>query len=455
MKIFAHSYFPVLKAHQAGGAQYAMHEILVGLAREGFEITLICPETDNEKLISHDNIHVIPVLKEKAERSLSLYERTYNLQCLHEHISLSDADIVWTLDVHFPLNVKQPIVLSLGTIAYEDELNSLLGFNWDKIVVPSKYLESIVSSVANPSYWPPSQPFIEVIQHGVNINAFIPTASEYLYDKLRLSPGKYLLFPHRPEAAKGFDVALAVLHKLVSHDESYKLLIPTYPESVKYCLAKERTYYKRLAKKVSRMGLAEHVIFHSWVDIEDLPAYYSLGEWCLVLSELPEGFGFTPILAVSCGTPVISTRAGALRERFPVGYGVTYVNPGEVKQITESIIGGASKFELLKGRYYVEHNYSSERCIREYSECFDRVKKRGVSNDCQSLQMNLRVSPWCYLIDEYTVWHDLDMRRIKLSQKESVLLRAISEARLIEELWSDKNCIERLLGKGIVIRTWT
>ena len=452
MKLLVHSYFPVLRGHQAGGAQYAMHEILLGLAENGFEITLICPEADCSQLISHANIHTHAVLKEKVTTTLTLQERTHNLRCITE--CLGEADVVWTLDAGFPLSIRQPIVLSLQTIAYEDELNSLLGFNWDTVVVPSTYLKSVIAAVANPAYWPAEALSIRVIQNGIDTSSFIATDSSHLRKKLALQPGRYLLFPHRPEPAKGFRVALAALQQLVARDPSYKLLIPTNPDSVKYCLAKERTYYRRLASQVQRLRLEESVVFHPWIEMEELPAYYSMGEWCLVLSELPEGFGFTAVQAISCGTAVISTRAGALRERFPPHHGVTYVDPGAVEQIAAQILTGPTQSDVKLGRLYVEQNYSIDRCVREYADCFlsvSKATKHGVS--ALPMTSDLRLSPWCYMIDQNTIWHDLYARRVHLTQKQAMLLESIiAERNGCSLSASDSASVEHLITLGVLVQ---
>ena len=46
MKILIYSYFPILKEHQAGGAQLIMRELTIGLANSGVEIRILCPHTE-------------------------------------------------------------------------------------------------------------------------------------------------------------------------------------------------------------------------------------------------------------------------------------------------------------------------------------------------------------------------------------------------------------------------
>lgn len=447
LRLLVHSYFPILANRQAGGAQFAMHQILVGLANKGVDITVICPETGSSDTISASGIKVLPVLKEKSRTSLKLHERAQNLR--HIAAAVGNVDVIWTLDASFPLRVKQPIILTLQTIAYEEELNSLWDFNWDVLVVASNYLGAVVGAVAEPAFWTGVPPPVEIILNGIDTGLFVPTDPAPLLDKLGLPKGKYLLFPHRPEPAKGFDTALLALERLVSAGFDYKLLIPTNPDSVKSCLAKERRYYDRLTHKVEQLRLTSSVIFHPWISLKDLPAYYSLAESCLMLSALPEGFGFTTIQSVSCGTPVISTKAGSLRERLPATHGVTYVEVGAVESTVSAILKAPKRSEITLGQEYVRANYSLDRCVREYLNCFEKARKSKGRYMPAKAEI-LHLSPWCYFIDLHTIWHDLEMRRMKLKPQEVVIIRHVLEGNNLSHFKHHENEIEQLLKRGIL-----
>lgn len=447
MRLLAHSYFPILGSHQAGGAQFAMREVLAGLASAGVDITVVCPEADDSTLLGCNGIQVLPVLKEKSRKALKLHERAQNLR--HISAAVERADVIWTLDASFPLRVQQPIVLTLQTIAYEEELNSFWEFNWDVLVAASHYLGSVIDAVAGPSFWAGTPPAVRVILNGIDTDRFALTNSAPLLRKLGLSAGKYILFPHRPEPSKGFDTALRAIRELVSAGYDYKLLIPTNPSSIKSCLDKERKYYRRLFHEVERLGLSSSVIFHPWLPSEDLPAYYSLGEACLVLSALPEGFGFTPVQSVSCGTPVISTKAGSLRERFPPDYGVTYVEVGSVDQVVSAILDIPKHSAISRGQEYVRANYSLERCVREYLDCFEKAAK-NTARYAPTRAETLKLSPWCYFIDKNTIWHDLEMKRIGLTRREVFTVRKITEGVYPTDLSPHKSETDSLLKRGIL-----
>ncbi len=67
---------------------------------------------------------------------------------------------------------------------------------------------------------------------------------------------------------------------------------------------------KRLAED---LGIASKINFTGFVDDRDLPALYS-GARVYVCPSLYEGFGFTILEAMACGTPVVCSRATSLPE---------------------------------------------------------------------------------------------------------------------------------------------
>lgn len=86
---------------------------------------------------------------------------------------------------------------------------------------------------------------------------------------------------------------------------------------------------------VERLGLQGVVRFPGYVADEDLPALYS-GADCFAYPSLYEGFGLPPLEAMACGTPVLSSHAGALRE--VVGDAAWVVDPTDVADIARGLL---------------------------------------------------------------------------------------------------------------------
>jgi len=120
-----------------------VHGVVLGLARHGIHVTVVCPEHPIDDFLVHDLVEVRPILKEATSRPLTIYEQMQNRCRLAE--AADDVDIIWTIDRDFPVPARVPVVLTLQTICYELELAGLLNFNWDALTVPSQYLFRIIT----------------------------------------------------------------------------------------------------------------------------------------------------------------------------------------------------------------------------------------------------------------------------------------------------------------------
>lgn len=78
-------------------------------------------------------------------------------------------------------------------------------------------------------------------------------------------------------------------------------------------VGKKGWYYEDLFKLVEELKLQERVIFTGYAEEKDIPVLYA-GATALTFPSLYEGFGFPPLEAISCGTPVISSNTSSLPE---------------------------------------------------------------------------------------------------------------------------------------------
>lgn len=76
---------------------------------------------------------------------------------------------------------------------------------------------------------------------------------------------------------------------------------------------KKGWYFDGLFELVKKLHLEKKVIFTGYVEEKDLPALYS-GATAFLFPSLYEGFGFPPLEAMACGTPVISSSTSSLPE---------------------------------------------------------------------------------------------------------------------------------------------
>ena len=79
-----------------------------------------------------------------------------------------------------------------------------------------------------------------------------------------------------------------------------------------------------LQRLAAELGIADHVIFTGFVNDADLRALYSGARVC-VCPSLYEGFGFTVLEAMACGTPVVCSSSTSLPE--VAGKAALYFDP--------------------------------------------------------------------------------------------------------------------------------
>jgi glycosyltransferase involved in cell wall biosynthesis len=93
--------------------------------------------------------------------------------------------------------------------------------------------------------------------------------------------------------------------------------------------------YDEIFAKVKRFGLEGQVLFPGGVANEDKAALMS-GATALVHPSLYEGFGFTVIEAMQCGTPVICSNTSSLPE--VAGDAALLVDPLDVDALAQAMM---------------------------------------------------------------------------------------------------------------------
>jgi glycosyltransferase involved in cell wall biosynthesis len=115
-------------------------------------------------------------------------------------------------------------------------------------------------------------------------------------------PAKFFLFVSTLEPRKGIDVLIQAYEKIWLHAPEHLVIV-----------GKRGWYYSNLFAQARAAGLETRVHFLDYVADTELPALYNLAT-AFVFPSRYEGFGLTPLEAMACGTPVITSNVSSLPE---------------------------------------------------------------------------------------------------------------------------------------------
>ena len=134
----------------------------------------------------------------------------------------------------------------------------------------------------------------------------------------------YLLFVGNASPHKNIEGLLEAFARIPQR-RTHKLVI----------IARHDIHYPALARRSESLGIADHVLFLDFVPDEELVRWYN-GAQCFVFPSWYEGFGLPPLEAMSCGAPVVASRAASLPE--VLGECAVYVDPARPDDIAAGIV---------------------------------------------------------------------------------------------------------------------
>ncbi|MEX0303063.1 MAG: glycosyltransferase family 4 protein [Leisingera sp.] len=172
----------------------------------------------------------------------------------------------------------------------------------------------------------------QVVHHGINTEEFSPPADKAaLRRELGLPEDAILIGCYgRIRAQKGTDVFVdAMLEVLKAHPRAVGLVMGRATE-------KHVAFEKDLRAKVEAAGLSERLLFPPEVPVWEVSRWYQALD-LYVAPQRWEGFGLTPLEAMSCGVPAVATRVGAFEELIAPDETGLLIDPGETTPMVEAI----------------------------------------------------------------------------------------------------------------------
>ncbi|NTU73270.1 glycosyltransferase family 4 protein [Candidatus Roizmanbacteria bacterium] len=198
---------------------------------------------------------------------------------------------------------------------------------------------------------------IHVIPNGINQDRYFPLYKE---KKSRFT----IIYSGGLGKRKNVDLLLSAYKVLEEKYDHVELkLAGAYPE---------RTSYPNIAKS---LGL-KRVTFTGYIPDAEMNRFYNSGD-LLIYTSLYEGFGFSPLEAMSAGVPVLSTSGGALKEISGDGVQAVEYNAEDVIDKASRLIEHEQDRQALieKGEKWVKQ-YSWENTAKKTYEVYELALKQ-------------------------------------------------------------------------------
>ncbi len=173
---------------------------------------------------------------------------------------------------------------------------------------------------------------VQVVHHGINTQDFAPVADKSALRRTLGLPEEAIIIGcfGRIRAQKGTDVFVtAMLDVLKQHPNAVALVMGRATE-------KYEGFEKDLRAQVKAAGLSDRLLFPAEVPVWEVARWYQALD-LYVAPQRWEGFGLTPLEAMSCGVPVVATRVGAFEELVADQTCGLLIDPGEVDQMVTAV----------------------------------------------------------------------------------------------------------------------
>ena len=138
-------------------------------------------------------------------------------------------------------------------------------------------------------------------------------------------PESYVLTVGAHDPRRNLKTLLAAYRTLKAKGPAEQKLVVVGPKT---------SYFQEVLQTTRSLRLEEDVLFLDYVPNEELPSYYGLAD-LYVYPSSEEGFGLTPLEAMACGCPVVTSRASSLPE--VVGDAAVLVDPADAEELAEAM----------------------------------------------------------------------------------------------------------------------
>lgn len=213
---------------------------------------------------------------------------------------------------------------------------------------------------------------IEIIPPGVDVHHFYPPKEGETPVKTEL-PEKYVFCLSRIDTNKGHDLLLHAWDIVRKEVDDVSLVIGGGSPNPK---PRELGVFATMDEIIAEAGMQDRVTRIGYVPDEMMRPYYQQAE-LFVMPSLFEPFGMTCQEAMACGTPVIASKFGGIRNTIKNGYNgylVDSANPVEFADAIMEMLKDEEKCRQIGQNAYkvIVEEYSWEAIARRHLEFYEK-----------------------------------------------------------------------------------
>ena len=417
-KIAVFSMTPLFPDFAMGGGQKQLKKVALHLGEQGHRLTILSTQRDGSMTPFkwHDNVEIKPVMRFKQPYPEPYFTPLYHIANAIRDMgnAIAQADIHYSHDgglIFSYVHQNIPTVISLRSIIYPETMQAAFLFQGDEWILPSEHTRaSYEAAVAQ--FSPKIGARMHTIHNGFDWNKFQYTQPSAIFERIpaAIADHPIMLFPHRPELPKGIYETLAVAEKLV-HEYGWadlRVLVPRWLDAESE--PNSRAYYDRLNRAIHEAGLSDVFVFHEWIHDDLIAEYYSLADVTMCIGSYIETFGNTPFESLGCGALPILSRVATYRDLLPDEH-IHRVDYGDI----EAAAAQAHLILTEKRRTpqatlrYLQSEFSLEAMVARYADVIlQAVKKPRLPYAIPKFtgKTRYRLAPWCYLSEQYGIYHD-------------------------------------------------
>lgn len=430
MKILMFSITPLFPDFDMGGGQKHLRTVAMHLAQMGHEITLVCTQRSDTRAPFHwhANARVLPILRYKqpfpapydtpAYNLANIVQDVGDLMAQHDRFYMHDGEFL------FPFTYAHtPTIVGLRDNVYPETILGSFHFQGHRLIVISEYARQFFLQTVG-RFFPELPERLKVIRNGIDWSRFKPTPPGDLLDKIPVDPSKHaiVLHPHRPEESKGMWETIKAVDLLVREHgiTNLRVLVPRWLNATNDPGVTH--FYQRVEADIATRILTEHFVFHDWISVDQLPAYYSLGAVTFSLGHFAESFGNAVYESMGCGTPTVVARISTHRELMPDDL-IDKVDYGDIDSaaaIAAEIIKSGRRTSAESLAYLHEH-FDINAQLNAYAETIlDAQIAAPMRYVSRPLNENTRygLPVWCYPSPTRGIYHDY---RVTYLQDEALM----------------------------------